>query len=407
MPRIKADDTWQHETTTLTAVSDGYMKAVGHQGQRQQHAMVLCSCGTSIAFECAAHRLRSCVQPTKSCGCLQKQATRAACFKPVAAGEQWHGKYTTLTATTDSYMKPGTDGTPTHCVMVQCSCPDKTTREMPVASLRSGNTQSCGCAMPLLVADAQRMPVHAGDRWDGPETSLTAVKDGFYRPYSGGNHQFVEVVCSCRNAPPFEVLVSNLKRGLTVSCGCYHSEITSRANALRNSRDGDRGHRRGIYRSGERLEEMMSAWELAYAHALDAIGVLWEYEPEWFHLSKGMRYLPDFYLPERMEWHEVKWDHQVHKFEKKATAFRARGNALTVISSAALYEFTGMREYGIRKTYGQCHWRFVADHGWQHAACGKSAGFDIEVIRESAWRCSFCRSPEATIVVPGAHKAPE
>jgi hypothetical protein len=125
MPRIKAGDTWQRDTTTLMAVSDGYMKAVGQQGQRQQHVMVVCSCGTSSAFDCAAHRLRSSVQPTKSCGCLQKQAIRAACFKPVTAGDQWHGKYTTLTATADSYMKPGKDGTPTHCVMVQCSCPIK------------------------------------------------------------------------------------------------------------------------------------------------------------------------------------------------------------------------------------------------------------------------------------------
>lgn len=402
MLQIKAGDTWQHDTTTLTAVSDGYMKAVGHQGQRQQHVMVMCSCGTSHAFECAAHRLRSSVQPTKSCGCLQKQATRAACFKPVTVGEQWHGKYTTLTAITDSYMKPGKDGQPTHCVVVQCSCPDKTTREMPVASLRSGNTQSCGCAMPLLVADAQRMPVHRGDRWDGPETSLTAVGDGFYRPYCGGTHQFVEVVCSCGNTPPFEVLVSNLKRGLTVSCGCYQSEMTSRSNVRRNSRDGDRGHRRWIYRSGERLEEMMSAWELAYAHALDAVGVVWAYEPKWFHLTNGMRYLPDFYLPERNEWHEVKWDNQVHMFEKKATAFRALGHALTVISSAALYEFTGMREYGIRKKYGECHWRFVANYGWRHVTCGKSAGFDIEEIRESRWLCAFCQSPDATTAVADA-----
>jgi hypothetical protein len=253
--------------------------------------------------------------------------------------------------------------------------------------------------MPLLVADAQRIPVNRGESWNGPETSLTAVKDGFYRPYCGGTHQFVEVVCSCGNTPPFEAFVSSLKRGLTVSCGCYHSEVTSRSNVKRNSRDGDRGRRRWIYSSGNRLEEMMSAWELAYAHALDARGVPWIYEPEWFHLANGMRYLPDFYLPKPNEWHEVKWDIQVHKFEKKATAFRALGHALTVLSSAALYEFTGLREYGLRKKYGGCHWRFVADHGWQHVACAKSSGFDIEAIRESRWLCAYCHSSAGTTAV--------
>lgn len=394
MPQIKASDTWIHETTTLTAVSDGYMKAVGNQGQRQQHAMVICSCGTSPAFECAAHRLRSSIQPTKSCGCLQKQATRDRCLKPVAAGDKWHGEYTILTATTDGYMKPGSNGTPAHCVMVQCSCPNKTEFEVLVASLRSGNTQSCGCARPQLVADAQREPVHREDRWYGPETSLTALGDGFYRPYCGGNHQFVEVVCSCGNTPPFEVLVSSLKRGLTVSCGCYQSEITSRSNAMRNCRDGDRGHRRWIYRVGERLEEMMSAWELAYAHALDARGIAWAYEPEWFHLAKGMRYLPDFYLLDRDEWHEVKWDNQVNQFEKKAAAFRALGHALTVISSDVLYELIGMREYGLRKKYKQCHWRFITENGWTHVECGNSAGFEIEPIRAACWRCRFCQTLE-------------
>jgi hypothetical protein len=323
MRQIKANDSWKHETTTLTAVSDGYMKAVGRQGQRQQHVMVICSCGTSSSFECAAHRLRSKVQPTKSCGCLQKQATRAACLKPVTANDKWYGKYTTLTAVSDGYMKPCKDGKATQHVVVECSCPAKTTWEIPVASLRSGNTTSCGCAMPRLVADAQRMPVYRDDRWVGPETSLTAVGDGFYRTYCGGNHQFVEVICSCGNTPPFEALVSNLKRGLTVSCGCYQSELTSRSNVYRNSRGGGRGHRRWIYRSGDRVVEMMSAWEVAYAHALDSHGTHWEYEPEWFTLATGMRYLPDFYLPGCDEWHEVKWDNQLDRFERKANAFRA------------------------------------------------------------------------------------
>lgn len=393
MPRIKAGHTWPHKTTTLTAVSDGYMKAVGHQGQRQQHVMVICSCGTSRAFECAVHRLRSSVQPTKSCGCLHKQAVRAACFKPVTAGEQWHGKYTTLTATTDSYMKPEKDGRPTHCVMVQCSCPAKTTRELPVASLRSGSTQSCGCAVPQLVADAQRLPVHKGANWAGPETSLTAVNDGFYKPYCGGTHQFVEVICSCGKTPPFEVLVSNLRRGLTMSCGCYQSEITSRSNAYRNSRGGGRGHRRWIYRNGDRVVEMMSAWEVAYAHALDSVGTHWEYEREWFALAKGLRYLPDFYLPGSDEWHEVKWDTQLPRFERKANAFRALGHSLTVITSAELYAATGMTEYAIRKTYGACHWRFVTDRGWQHVQCGHVASPIIENLRASDWLCALCSTP--------------
>ena len=78
--QIKKSDCWEHEETTLTAVSDGYIRPVGRQGQSQQFAMVQCSCG-SKPFECAAHRLRSKITPTKSCGCLQKKATSEASSK--------------------------------------------------------------------------------------------------------------------------------------------------------------------------------------------------------------------------------------------------------------------------------------------------------------------------------------
>lgn len=52
--------------------------------------------------------------------------------------------------------------------------------------------------------------------------------------------------------------------------------------------------------------KMRSNWEVLYAHYLDSLGILWQYEPKQFKLSNGKRYYPDFYLPELKEWHEVK-----------------------------------------------------------------------------------------------------
>jgi hypothetical protein len=47
-----------------------------------------------------------------------------------------------------------------------------------------------------------------------------------------------------------------------------------------------------------RLEARWALW-------MDACGVTWEYEPEGYEMD-GLRYLPDFWLPERECWAEVK-----------------------------------------------------------------------------------------------------
>lgn len=41
-----------------------------------------------------------------------------------------------------------------------------------------------------------------------------------------------------------------------------------------------------------------SRLEARYAVFFDALGVRWEYEPEGFELGDGVRYLPDFWLPD-------------------------------------------------------------------------------------------------------------
>lgn len=53
------------------------------------------------------------------------------------------------------------------------------------------------------------------------------------------------------------------------------------------------------------VKYMRSGWEVDYARWLDAIGEPWYYEHRAFDLG-GSTYLPDFYLPRRNEWHEVK-----------------------------------------------------------------------------------------------------
>lgn len=49
-----------------------------------------------------------------------------------------------------------------------------------------------------------------------------------------------------------------------------------------------------------------SSWEVALAKKLDTLGLDWEYEPKSFVLRSGVRYTPDFYLPQIKLWLEVK-----------------------------------------------------------------------------------------------------
>ena len=49
-----------------------------------------------------------------------------------------------------------------------------------------------------------------------------------------------------------------------------------------------------------------SRLEARWAVYFDAIGIEWEYEKEGFELGNGVRYLPDFWLPQVSMWAEVK-----------------------------------------------------------------------------------------------------
>ena len=49
-----------------------------------------------------------------------------------------------------------------------------------------------------------------------------------------------------------------------------------------------------------------SRLEARWAVFFDHLGVRWDYEPEGFELGNGLRYLPDFWLPDAKMWVEIK-----------------------------------------------------------------------------------------------------
>jgi len=67
---------------------------------------------------------------------------------------------------------------------------------------------------------------------------------------------------------------------------------------------------------------MRSSWEIAYAQYLDKNNIKWQYEPKTFDLG-NTTYTPDFYLPEKDLYIEIKGQfskyarNKIQKFQKK------------------------------------------------------------------------------------------
>lgn len=69
-------------------------------------------------------------------------------------------------------------------------------------------------------------------------------------------------------------------------------------------------HKGFAFRS--RLE---ARWSIFFDH----LGIRWDYEPEGFELGNGLRYLPDFWLPDFNLWIEIKPDAPDAVTHEKAT----------------------------------------------------------------------------------------
>lgn len=52
--------------------------------------------------------------------------------------------------------------------------------------------------------------------------------------------------------------------------------------------------------------QMRSSWEVNIAKIMSMEKINWTYEPERFYFNDGTSYLPDFYLPKKDTWIEVK-----------------------------------------------------------------------------------------------------
>ena len=97
---------------------------------------------------------------------------------------------------------------------------------------------------------------------------------------------------------------------------------TYRKGRLVGKRSNRWGKKSYVWSASQNKEVLMrSSWEVNVALWLDLQGISWEYEPKRFDLGTTT-YQPDFYLPEREEWIEVKgrW---IGKSKSKFNKFRS------------------------------------------------------------------------------------
>ena len=96
---------------------------------------------------------------------------------------------------------------------------------------------------------------------------------------------------------------------------------------------------------------MRSSWELAVAHKLDDLGLSWVYENASHKLRDGMRYTPDFFVPAKQKWIEVKAIVRDPHFFEKLAAFRAAVGKVVVLWEREVERLTGMPVRDIYNTY--------------------------------------------------------
>ena len=110
----------------------------------------------------------------------------------------------------------------------------------------------------------------------------------------------------------------NYKNGITLKkhyckdCGkqiCLANVYVGRGRCFSCSKKGKLNHRLGKISHGKwgkyKGIHMRSSWEIAYAKHLDKNNIKWEYESKTFNLG-NTTYTPDFYLPEKDLYIEVK-----------------------------------------------------------------------------------------------------
>ncbi len=136
-----------------------------------------------------------------------------------------------------------------------------------------------------------------------------------------------------------------------------------------------------------------SRLEARWAVFFDHVGIKWEYEIEGFDLGDGVRYLPDFWLPDMKYWIEIKAEYPTPDEKRKAEKLCFQSHHLVYIFygqfdpdpmnvNAIGFEFCeGGKKYFVWRDGHKPELELKPDHVIVYEPCGWTAteqGFEIK-----------------------------
>lgn len=209
--------------------------------------------------------------------------------------------------------------------LCKCDCGNK--KVIRGSSLTSRASLSCGC----LIGKHNKGKLY-------PRNANSKIGEKFNKLLIIGithnikKHGGYLMICKCDCGNETKQFYSDLKNEIVKSCGCYQREVASITGSMVGLNNGTKncGKHNWHFIQNEKIIKMRSGYEVMYAIILENRGVEWQYEPKLFKLQNGMRYTPDFYLPQTNEWIDVK-GRLTEKHKLKHQIFQEMGNKLTLI----------------------------------------------------------------------------
>lgn len=286
----------------------------------------------------------------KSCGCLGIELASERQHKPIKKGEV----FSRLTAISDTRrvrkeykdVKAGKPWRYMYELDVRCDCGNEFVTYSQ--DLRYGNTTRClDCSCKARVETRSRNHEENLDVIKSgtvlADGNILVLQDSCIRYYTKTlekqnkrNHCFVGTCLRCSSGKEKVFLVGDVLKGHTESCGCLNRE---RVRKSQNQAWDYAGY------------TMYSSWEVAVASEFDRQDIDYEYEPEGFEIN-GVKYWPDFYLPDYDKYIEVKGFEREVSMEK-ASEF-SKTYDLEIWRIPEVEAFTGLKYWQMPKFYAKC-----------------------------------------------------
>lgn len=212
----------------------------------------------------------------------------------------------------------------------ECSCGNQVTKHYNVLYhyLRDNSQASCGCLKPGTLNKGKQRKDKAQSHIGEKHNRLTI--HGIDISHTTARGYFFLCKCDCGNITRNRY--SELASGKVKSCGCWQKEqasITGSFVGLNNGTINCSKRNWGINKDGNFIR-MRSGYEVMYALVLEKENINWVYEPKRIKLSNGLRYTPDFYLPDKDLWIDVKGQ-MTEKHKSKHKLFTQLGHKLELV----------------------------------------------------------------------------